>query len=323
MGHIVSRGSPRKSDKGQRYPIDMTSSETTAPGLTNDETSPSHSLTSLPLDRVYHDVETSTYWLPKDEEEQERLTVQHLAIKELYNGNVLSRTPEFVDLEKGCDVLDIGCGSGMWAMDMGMAYPNSKFTGVDIADVRVKNITLENVTFGYGNILEKVDFPDNSFDMVHIRLLILALRKEEWPNAIKEGLRLVKPGGILHVMEYDLLVNGGPVSRKGMQTLRDICHDRGQDPDIAKSLEKYVTEAGASVIQTDYRYVEFSAPTNLGKKFVWDWKQGFKSGMKMFAPRLGLETPEEQKKFLEEISTDMATSGCRTALFGVLARKPL
>ncbi|KAG0174478.1 hypothetical protein DFQ28_006453 [Apophysomyces sp. BC1034] len=293
------------------------------PELTEDQTSPSHSMTSLPSHRVFHNIEASTYWLPKDEEEQERLTVQHLAIKELYNGNVLTSTFDYVNLEENCRVLDVGCGSGIWAMDMAMAYPKSEFIGVDIADVRVQNIELDNVTFGHGNVLERLDFPDNSFDLVHMRLFVLALREDEWPGAVREAFRLVKPGGVLHLMEYDILVNGNEIVRKGMQAVQDTCRDRGQDPNIALQIERLASEAGGKVVQTDYRLVQFTNQTNLGKNFVWDWKQGFKSGMKLLGPKLGLETPEDQKKFLEEISVGMATSGATVGLNGVVARKPL
>ncbi|EIE90589.1 hypothetical protein RO3G_15300 [Rhizopus delemar RA 99-880] len=36
--------------------------------------------------REFHKEEQSTYWLPKDEDEQLRLTGQHFALKELFGG---------------------------------------------------------------------------------------------------------------------------------------------------------------------------------------------------------------------------------------------
>lgn len=95
-----------------------------------------------------------------------------------------------------------------------MSYPKAEFIGVDIVDVHLdSNIHLPNVKFGYGNILSTLDFPDNHFDLVHMRILILALRADEWPNAVKEALRVVKPGGVLQLMEYDVLVRKSTRSR--------------------------------------------------------------------------------------------------------------
>ncbi|CEG66993.1 hypothetical protein RMATCC62417_03479 [Rhizopus microsporus] len=72
--------------------------------------------TSMDISREFHSEDKSTYWLPKDEEEQKRLTAQHFAFKELYGGNVLPSIIQNLDFEKGVTILDVGCGSGVWMM---------------------------------------------------------------------------------------------------------------------------------------------------------------------------------------------------------------
>ncbi|CEG79140.1 hypothetical protein RMATCC62417_13640 [Rhizopus microsporus] len=42
--------------------------------------------TDIPTKREFHQVETSTYWLPKDEDEQLRLTGQHGIFKHIAGG---------------------------------------------------------------------------------------------------------------------------------------------------------------------------------------------------------------------------------------------
>ncbi|CEG65579.1 hypothetical protein RMATCC62417_02335 [Rhizopus microsporus] len=71
---------------------------------------------TLNTKREFHNDETSTYWLPKDDKEQMRLTGQHFIFKELFGGNVLPRVSEVLDFEKGATILDVGCGSGVWVM---------------------------------------------------------------------------------------------------------------------------------------------------------------------------------------------------------------
>lgn len=84
-------------------------------------------------------------------------------------------------------------------------YPKCDYQGCDIVQVTNTNIT-SRFKFSYGNVLEGLDFPDNTFDFVHMRLFILALREVEWPVAIKEILRVTKPGGIIQLLEFDLKV---------------------------------------------------------------------------------------------------------------------
>lgn len=56
-------------------------------------------------------------------------------------------------------------------------------------------------TFTIGNVVEGLPYEDHTFDFVHMRLLVLSLREEEWPLAIKEAVRVTKPGGYLQFVE--------------------------------------------------------------------------------------------------------------------------
>lgn len=80
-------------------------------------------------------------------------------------------------------------------------YPNSTYHGCDIVDVVNKSMKLDQFTFNHGNVAKGLPYADNTFDFVHMRLLVYALRKDEWPVAIKEAIRVVKPGGILQLVE--------------------------------------------------------------------------------------------------------------------------
>ncbi|KAG1027332.1 hypothetical protein G6F26_003520 [Rhizopus arrhizus] len=156
--------------------------------------------------RVFHNEKFSTYWFPKDEDEQQRLTGQHFAIKELYEGNVLSSIRQSLDFKKGVSILDVGCSSGVWIMDMITDYPNCTYHGCDIVDTTNKVLKLNQFTFSYANVIIGLPYPDNTFDFVNLRFFIFALREEEWPRVIKEIIRVTKPGGMLQLTESDITV---------------------------------------------------------------------------------------------------------------------
>lgn len=92
---------------------------------------------------------------------------------------------------------------------MVLEYPNCTFEGCDIVQVAQQNPIPAGVTFTYGNVLEGLKYPDNTFDFVQMRLFILALREVDWPIAIKEILRVTKPGGMIQLLEFDLKVTMG------------------------------------------------------------------------------------------------------------------
>jgi ubiquinone/menaquinone biosynthesis C-methylase UbiE len=85
---------------------------------------------------------------------------------------------------------------------MAVENPKSYFHGIDIAAMFDSQVKLNNTEFSLGNVLKGLPFPDNSVDFIHMRLFLAALRKDEWPVAVKEAFRILKPGGGFQLCEY-------------------------------------------------------------------------------------------------------------------------
>nr|WP_225938708.1 class I SAM-dependent methyltransferase [Kovacikia minuta] len=93
--------------------------------------------------------------------------------------HVLPLVPGLMEsLERGIDVLDVGCGSGRALNKMATAFPNSRFTGYDfseegiaIAQTEAQNLGLTNIQFQVKDAatLNEVDRYDLicTFDAIH------------------------------------------------------------------------------------------------------------------------------------------------------------
>lgn len=79
--------------------------------------------------RRYHAFREGEYHLPNDESEQDRLDLQH-AIFRYANDDKLFMAP--LDRTKIYDVLDVGCGTGKWAMDVADELPQASVLGFDL-----------------------------------------------------------------------------------------------------------------------------------------------------------------------------------------------
>lgn len=112
--------------------------------------------------------------------------------------------------QKGCSPRKkkklVGCASGTWVLDAATEYPASNFVGIDISDTFPSSIKPSNTDFKIGNIQDRLPFPDNTFDFINLRLFILALKVQEWPQCLRELHRVLKPGGILQCIECGMLV---------------------------------------------------------------------------------------------------------------------
>lgn len=147
------------------------------------------------------------YVLPKDMGEVNRLDFQHYMMRSALHGNYAA------PISAPQDILDVGCGTGRWAIEMAQIFPAARVIGVDVAISPIDSTTQEklpsNYTFQGGNILEGLALPDASFDFVHQRYMIGAIPAERWPNTVSELMRLTRPGGWVELVEAGTSRGGG------------------------------------------------------------------------------------------------------------------
>lgn len=114
-----------------------------------------------------------------------------------------------IGLTPGMVVADIGCGTGNvsnWlAQEVG---PSGSVFGVDASPGQLEQAQrnaeiqgLANIKFVEGSAYD-TGLPDNAFDLVYCRFLLMHLTQPT--DALREMLRLVKPGGILVCEEADI-----------------------------------------------------------------------------------------------------------------------
>ncbi len=183
------------------------------------------------------------YLLPKDMGETNRLDFQHYMLRFALKGNYATpiRDPR--------DILDVGCGTGRWAMEMAMEFPRANVIGVDVAPPVVEEATAadirpDNYAFVQGNALERLPFADNSFDFVHQRLLTLAIPANRWPAVVQELLRVTRPGGWVELVEGGSDFTGSPVMETITSWGGQLLGRRGIDAGMAAQIGPLLSAAG-------------------------------------------------------------------------------
>lgn len=97
---------------------------------------------------------------------------------------------------KNTKLLDFGCGSGIFVEELEKAGFDAY--GVDISDEAVRFGALQGIKNLSVIDSHKINFPDNTFDVVLSMDVLEHLEDEEW--ALKEIQRILKPNGIFVVM---------------------------------------------------------------------------------------------------------------------------
>ncbi|KAJ3038540.1 hypothetical protein HDV00_000545 [Rhizophlyctis rosea] len=207
------------------------------------------------------------YMLPNDDEEMDRLHMQHYVLQLLFGSNFSAPVTKLLsDPRKQGKALDLGCGSGIWAFETATAFPTCHVTGMDLSPVQPSTVKPKNVEFMVGDLTNlPLPFPDVSFDFVHMRLLFLALRAEFWPVLITEIVRIVKPGGWVEFLEPSCITMEGATKAPNLLgILVEGQQARGIDVAIASRLEDYLlSQSSLKDVQTVRKVVNMRPdPTN-------------------------------------------------------------
>lgn len=131
-------------------------------------------------------------WIPSDDQEMERNDLQHCKFAMLM-GDQLHLAPIPDHPQK---ILDLGTGSGIWAIDMADQHPSARVIGVDTTAVQPTMIP-PNLTFELDDIEDDWLWGESSFDFIHGRELIMAIR--DWPRLIRQSFNHLKPGAYLQL----------------------------------------------------------------------------------------------------------------------------
>lgn len=112
------------------------------------------------------------YPLPNDEEEIKRLDRLQDMFRSL-KPNITARIPENpTQFRKsilfGLRLVDVGTGSGAWAIEVGYQYPDVRVCGIDLSPVRSEMVP-ENVEFVVMDVTHGLQFNEESTDLVHSR----------------------------------------------------------------------------------------------------------------------------------------------------------
>ena len=190
-------------------------------------------------------------------------TVSWMASRHVgYQGAFLAK-----HLASGMSLLDCGCGPGTLTCGLAEIVAPGSVTAIDVEETQVKKVQalaaekgLENIQFRQASILE-LPFEDDSFDAVFVSAVLGNIDRPY--DAVKEVFRVLKPGGIAGLREFD---HGGnmafpqtPMFARSINLYIAMRRQNGHAEDFGRELKGAMHKAGFSEIEARGVYETYSS----------------------------------------------------------------
>ncbi|KAM0271155.1 hypothetical protein ACHAQH_009174 [Verticillium albo-atrum] len=100
-------------------------------------------------------------------------------------------------------VLDVGTGTGIWAITFADQFPEAEVTGTDLSPTQPTWLP-SNLSFEIDDCTRSWTWKADTFDFVHVRFLFGAIA--DWSALFREAYRTTKPGGWCQSCEPECII---------------------------------------------------------------------------------------------------------------------
>jgi len=280
--------------------------------------------------RRYHAYKEGQYWGPNDEQQSNQLEIVHFAYLKLFDNKLF-----FAPLQDPKNVLDIGTGTGVWAIDFADEYPDAQVIGTDLSPIQPTSVP-PNCSFEIDDATDEWLFKKDSFHYIHVRGLYGCIA--DWPAFYKQAYDHLQPGGWYEQVEYsvhwradDGSVPEGHVFQRWSDVFVEAGERLGRTFRILDLQKDFVEKAGfQNVVEKKFKMPvgPWSSDPKLkevGRLHLYECYEGIEGWSMALLTRVMGWKVEDVHKFLDEVREAFKDRSVHsyTSVSVVYGQKPL
>ncbi|HLI91679.1 MAG TPA: class I SAM-dependent methyltransferase [Ktedonobacteraceae bacterium] len=216
-------------------------------------------------------------------------------------------------------VLDIGCGPGVWSLQLARSYPAVEVIGIDTSLLMISYATriaigqeIQNVLYQeITSLSEPLPFENGTFDLINAPFLGTRLSTANWPHLLAECHRLLRPGGRLCLTEEGI----GRSNASAHEQLIRLCvramqcagyhfATLGRDRDAPDELKALLAAAGFREQSTLAQVIDYSYGTDLHEAWIQD-RLIFMKEVQRFLLEMNVVTQEYFDRLYEQFRHEL------------------
>ncbi len=162
---------------------------------------------------------------------------------------VRTRLLDAANIQSGERAIDVGCGTGELSLLLKRRQPGAEVVGIDPDPKALALATRKGRAAGlevawHTGYAGRIPFPAQSVDHVVSSLMIHHLTSEQKREAFRDVLRLLRPGGRFHLLDF-----GPPqgLLERGLTAI--FHHDSRVADNLAGRLPEWLREAGFAEVR--------------------------------------------------------------------------
>ncbi|KAI8262709.1 Secondary metabolism regulator laeA [Colletotrichum sp. SAR 10_98] len=225
--------------------------------------------------RTYHRLSEGKYYLPNDAREQDRLDIINHLWAIVFDDGFCS-CPKNDGAKR---VLDLGTGTGAWAMDYADAYPDAHVIGVDLSPIQPAYVP-PNCAFEVDDVDKEWTW-SQPFDFILSRNMNMSFTAEGWENMMRQAYDALEPGGYLEIQDsrWPLTSDDGSLTEdlplfKWSQMLTEAADKIGRPANITETFDDVMRKVGfEDVRKTRIRFPMSPWPKDPKLKNIGMWTQ--------------------------------------------------
>ncbi|KAI4146307.1 MAG: hypothetical protein LQ341_002127 [Variospora aurantia] len=143
--------------------------------------------------RRYHNYRDGAYWGPNDETHNDQQDIAHHAWRLALNQSLY-----LAPIQNPTRILDVGTGTGIWAIEIAETFPEAEVVGTDLSPIQPTWVP-PNCMFEVDDVTLAWTFRKDSFDFIHSREMFGSIG--DWEEYFRQCYLHLKPGGWVEALE--------------------------------------------------------------------------------------------------------------------------